>query len=70
MSNSKHVLFNRAQQNFTGYANATNWNGTGYDQIYNPPSKCVVKISTNILIICNVKVFYMKIRYCGDNETF
>jgi len=36
-------VFNSQQQKYTPYGSATNWNGTGLDQIFPPPCKFRVK---------------------------
>jgi len=68
VSNSKHLVFNSAQQ--TLYGNATNWNGTGYDLVMETMRKFMLKSLTNSVMMSTVqcndknqKTFYIRTRF-------
>ena len=77
MSNSKLLVFNSAKIQLTLYATATNWNGTGYEQILQTTSKFTVKRLTNNVTISTGQskdkgshCILCKNYILEDNETF
>jgi len=51
VTNSKLLVFNSVQLHFTGYGNVTNWNSTGYEQVFETKSKFGVKCLTNCVMM-------------------
>ena len=77
MSNSKLLVFNSEQALVTLYGNATNWNGSGYDQVFETASKFRVKRLTDCVMIsieqCNDKSSHLilyKRQILRNNEIF
>ena len=72
MSNSQLLVFYSTQRKITVYGNATNWNGTGFDENYQPPSKFRVNVLQTVsrcyqenLTINDHLSFYTNARFCG-----
>jgi hypothetical protein len=55
VSNSHILVFYSEQSHIKIYGNATNWNGSGWQEIYAPPCKFRVKVFTNSIIILTGK---------------
>jgi hypothetical protein len=55
VSNSHILVFYSEQSHVTLYGNATNWNGSGWQEVYEPLCKFRVKVFTNNIIILTGK---------------
>lgn len=72
VSNSQLIVFYSTNNQITIYGNATNWNDTGFDENYQPPSKSRLKLlhtvsrchQENVTINDHISL-YIKARICG-----
>jgi hypothetical protein len=77
VSDSLLLMFYSEQRYITLKGNATNWNGTGFEEIFNPTSKFRVKFWRNAswCLLNNVTMhdhisFCINPSYCGDKQTY